>query len=184
MSISNSILYAGESVSWWLGHPSVVYCDTLTRTIRHCNDSPPVMLQPCNTTSAPSSRHQRISGQMRKTVGSRGLDGLVRWENFRWKIWSDPFMKLRKWSQKNCLPWLSSAVNPAKWENVKMFKANLPCYHFLVRTYGFNWHHYCPNLPLLASHCRKSWRNISFPSDFSELFHEDITTNISEKCSS
>jgi hypothetical protein len=36
----------------------------------------------------------------------------------------------------------------------------------------------------MAPHCRKSWRNISFPSDFSELFHEDITTNISEKCSS
>jgi hypothetical protein len=32
-------------------------------------------------------------------------------------------------------------------------------------------------------HCCKSWRNISFPSDISELFHEDITTNISEKCS-
>jgi hypothetical protein len=32
-------------------------------------------------------------------------------------------------------------------------------------------------------HCRKSWRNISFPSDISELFHEDITTNISEKFS-
>jgi hypothetical protein len=32
-------------------------------------------------------------------------------------------------------------------------------------------------------HCRKSWRNISFPSDISELFHEDIITNISEKCS-
>ncbi len=26
-------------------------------------------------------------------------------------------------------------------------------------------------------------RNISFPLDISELFHEDITTNISEKCS-
>ncbi len=32
-------------------------------------------------------------------------------------------------------------------------------------------------------HCRKSWRNNSFPSDISELFHEDIITNISEKCS-
>jgi hypothetical protein len=32
-------------------------------------------------------------------------------------------------------------------------------------------------------HCCKSWRNISFPSDISELFHEDITTNILEKCS-
>jgi hypothetical protein len=35
----------------------------------------------------------------------------------------------------------------------------------------------------LELHCRKSWRNISFPSDISELFHEDIITNISEKCS-
>jgi hypothetical protein len=32
-------------------------------------------------------------------------------------------------------------------------------------------------------HCRKSWRIISFPSDISELFYEDISTNISEKCS-
>jgi hypothetical protein len=32
-------------------------------------------------------------------------------------------------------------------------------------------------------HCRKIWRYISSPSDISELFHEDITTNISEKCS-
>jgi hypothetical protein len=32
-------------------------------------------------------------------------------------------------------------------------------------------------------YCRKSWRNISFPSDISERFHEDITTNISEKFS-
>ncbi len=30
-------------------------------------------------------------------------------------------------------------------------------------------------LPALQLHCRKSWRNISFPSDISELFHEDIT---------
>jgi hypothetical protein len=44
---------------------------------------------------------------------------------------------------------------------------------------------YIPMYPLRPSvpHCRKSWRNISFPSDISELFHEDITTNISEKCS-
>jgi hypothetical protein len=28
-------------------------------------------------------------------------------------------------------------------------------------------------------HCHKSWRNISSPSDISELFHEDIKTNIS-----
>jgi hypothetical protein len=27
-------------------------------------------------------------------------------------------------------------------------------------------------------HCRKSWRNISSPLDISELFHEDIITNI------
>jgi hypothetical protein len=32
-------------------------------------------------------------------------------------------------------------------------------------------------------HCRKSWWNISSPPDISELFHEDITTNISEKYS-
>jgi hypothetical protein len=32
----------------------------------------------------------------------------------------------------------------------------------------------------LNLHCRKSWRNISFPSDISKLFHEDITTNISK----
>jgi hypothetical protein len=35
----------------------------------------------------------------------------------------------------------------------------------------------------LELHCRKNWRNIYFPSDIFELFHEDITTNISEKCS-
>jgi hypothetical protein len=35
----------------------------------------------------------------------------------------------------------------------------------------------------LLTHCRKSWRNISSPSDISELVHGDITTNISEKCS-
>jgi hypothetical protein len=32
-------------------------------------------------------------------------------------------------------------------------------------------------------HCRKSWKNIYAPSDISELFHEDITTKISEKYS-
>jgi hypothetical protein len=39
-------------VPWWLGHPPVGHCDTLTRTIRHCSNSPHVMLRPCNTTSA------------------------------------------------------------------------------------------------------------------------------------
>ncbi len=33
-------------------HPPVGHCDTPTRTIRHCNDSPHVMLRPCDPTSA------------------------------------------------------------------------------------------------------------------------------------
>ncbi len=40
-----------------------------------------------------------------------------------------------------------------------------------------------PRTGAIQLHCRKSWRNIYVPSDISKLFHEDITTNISEKCS-
>ncbi len=33
-------LTRSASVPWWLGHPPFRHCDTPTRTIRHCNDSP------------------------------------------------------------------------------------------------------------------------------------------------
>jgi hypothetical protein len=39
-------------VPWRLRHPPVGHCDTSTRTIRHCNDSPHVVLRPCDPTSA------------------------------------------------------------------------------------------------------------------------------------
>jgi hypothetical protein len=39
-------------VPWRLRHPPVGHCDTPTRTIWHCNDSPHVMLWPCDPTSA------------------------------------------------------------------------------------------------------------------------------------
>jgi hypothetical protein len=62
-----------------------------------------------------------------------------------------------------------------------------------VRLNDFSVSLYCSRVSIYSSllslhsrrlsfkHCRKSWRNISSPSDISELFHEDITTNISEK---
>jgi hypothetical protein len=40
-----------REVPWRLRHPPVGHCDTLTRTIRHCNDSPHVMLRPCDPTT-------------------------------------------------------------------------------------------------------------------------------------
>jgi hypothetical protein len=40
------------TVPWRLRHPPVEHSDTPTRTIQHCNDSPHVMLRPCDPTSA------------------------------------------------------------------------------------------------------------------------------------
>ncbi len=41
-----------NGVPWRLRHPPVGHCDTPTRTIRHCKNSPQVMLRRCDTTSA------------------------------------------------------------------------------------------------------------------------------------
>jgi hypothetical protein len=41
-----------QSVLWTLVQPPVRHCDTSTRTIWHCNILTPVMLRPCDTTSA------------------------------------------------------------------------------------------------------------------------------------
>jgi hypothetical protein len=52
VSVDDIMRYVIFPVPWRLRHPPVGHSDTPTRTIRHCNDSPHVMLRPCNTTSA------------------------------------------------------------------------------------------------------------------------------------
>ncbi len=49
LPISLQLLYGALMIA---PPPPVGHCDTLTCTIRHCNDLPHVMLRPCNTTSA------------------------------------------------------------------------------------------------------------------------------------
>jgi hypothetical protein len=49
---SNQGFLNENRVPWRLRHPTVGHCDTPTRTIRHCNDSPHVVLRPCDPTSA------------------------------------------------------------------------------------------------------------------------------------
>jgi hypothetical protein len=43
--------------------------------------------------------------------------------------------------------------------------------------------HNCTVNTQTGLHCHKSWRNISSPTDISELFHEHSITNVSEKAS-
>ncbi len=50
--VTDPIQVTRYMVPWWLSYPLVGHCDTPTRTIQHCNDSPHVMLRPCDTISA------------------------------------------------------------------------------------------------------------------------------------